>query len=93
MKGEITRPVKARRVGSEGLIPVDKYTCPYRGTLQCVNSSGGSYCSGYGGDAPMKGTQLYSVRCLEEHNADFVAPHWAKPPRHAAYAHLQRRQG
>ena len=41
----------------------------------------------------MKGTQLYSVRCLEEHNADFVAPHWAKPPRHAAYAHLQRRQG
>lgn len=84
MKGEITRPVKARRVGSEGLLPVDKYTCPYRGTIQCVDSGGGSYCSGYGGDMPIRGTQLYTVRCLEEHNADFAPSHWLKSPRYAS---------
>jgi hypothetical protein len=81
MKSEITRPVKARRYGSEGLIPVDKHSCPYRGTASCVSASGGSYCGGYGGDAPIKGTQMHSVRCLEEHNTDFVPFGWPVLPR------------
>lgn len=76
MKSEITRPVKARRYGSEGLMPVDKHSCPYRGAASCVSASGGSYCGGYGGDAPIKGTQMYSVRCLEENSTDFVPYGW-----------------
>jgi hypothetical protein len=81
MKSEITRPVKARRYGSEGLMPVDKHSCPYRGTASCVSASGGSYCGGYGGDAPIKGTQMHSVRCLEEHDTDFVPFGWPVLPR------------
>lgn len=77
MKSEITRPVKARRHGSEGLIPVDRQSCPYRGAASCVSASGGSYCGGYGGDAPVKGTQMHAVRCLEENNTtDFVPYGW-----------------
>ncbi|HCB14638.1 MAG TPA: hypothetical protein DEP36_13880 [Gammaproteobacteria bacterium] len=85
MKHEITRPVKAKRYANEGLMPVDKYSCPYRGETSCVSASGGSYCGGYGGDAPIKGTQLHSVRCLEENNADFAVYHWLKIPRRLAY--------
>jgi hypothetical protein len=76
MKNEITRPVKARRYGSEGLTPVDKHSCPYRGAASCVSASGGSYCGGYGGDAPIRGTQMHSVRCLEENSTDFVPYGW-----------------
>jgi hypothetical protein len=90
MKSEITRPVKARRFGSEGLMSVDKHNCPYRGTTPCVSASGGSYCGGYGGDVPIRGTQLYSVRCLEEHNADFVLYNWLKLPRRLAYSQPHR---
>lgn len=61
MKNEITRPVKAKRYGSEGLIPVDKHSCPYRGATSCVGASGGSYCGGYGGDVPIK--ELSCTRC------------------------------
>lgn len=80
MKNEINRPVKAKRYGNEGLIPVDKYSCPYRGATSCVSASGGSYCGGYGGDAPIRNTQLHSVRCLEDHNADFALSRWLKIP-------------
>ena len=90
MKSEIARPVKARRYGNEGLMPVDKYSCPYRGTASCVSASGGSYCGGYGGDAPLKGTQIHSVRCLEENNTDFVFYRWLKPARRLAYPVLNR---
>ena len=90
MKNEITRPVKARRFGSEGLMPVDKYKCPYRGEASCVSASGGSYCGGYGGDMPIRGTQLHTVRCLEEDNAGFVACRWLKAPRHLAYSRQYR---
>ena len=90
MKSEIARPVKARRYGNEGLMPVDKYSCPYRGTASCVSASGGSYCGGYGGDAPLKGTQIHSVRCLEENNADFMFYRWLKPARRLAYPVLNR---
>ena len=76
MKSEITRPVKARRYGSEGLMPVDKHSCPYRGAASCVSASGGSYCGGYGGDTPIRGTRMHSVRCLEENNTDFVPYGW-----------------
>lgn len=86
MKSEITQPVKARRFGSEGLMPVDKYHCPYRGTRACVSASGGSYCGGYGGDAPIRGTQLHAVRCLEERNADFIPYDWVKLSRRLAYS-------
>jgi hypothetical protein len=85
MKNEIIRPVKARRYGNEGLMPVDRYSCPYRGEASCVSASGGSYCGGYGGDAPVRGTQLHSVRCLEENNADFVLYNWLKVPQRLAY--------
>ena len=85
MKSEITRPVKARRYGNEGLMPVDRYSCPYRGTASCVSASGGSYCGGYGGDVPIRGKQLHSVRCLEENNADFVLYGWLKVPYRPAY--------
>jgi len=85
MKNEITRLVKAKRYANEGLMPVDKYSCPYRGETSCVSASGGSYCGGYAGDAPIKGTQLYSVRCLEENNADFVSHPWPKMPRRLTY--------
>lgn len=90
MKSEIARPVKARRYSNEGLMPVDKYSCPYHGTASCVSASGGSYCGGYGGDAPIKGTQIHSVRCLEENNADFVLYRWLKTPRRLAYPVLNR---
>jgi len=90
MKNDITRSVKARRFGSEGLMPVDKYHCPYRGTVSCVSASGGSYCGGYGGDAPIKGTQLYAIRCLEEHNVDFMPYHWVKSLRRLAYPQPHR---
>ena len=85
MKSEVTRPIKAKRCGSEGLMPVDKHSCPYRGTASCVSAGGGSYCGGYGGDAPIRGTQLYTVRCLEENNADFVLYNWLKMPQRLAY--------
>lgn len=81
MKSDMTRPVKAKRYGSEGLMPVDKHSCPYRGATSCVSASGGSYCGGYGGDAPIKGTQLHSVRCLEENNTDFIPYGWLGAPR------------
>jgi hypothetical protein len=90
MKNEITRPVKARRQGNEGLIPVDKYSCPYRGATSCVSASGGSYCGGYGGDAPIKGTQLHLVRCLEENSADFIPQGWPIVPRRMAHPLSQR---
>jgi len=90
MKSEIARPVKARRVGSEGLMPIEKFACPYRGTVFCISPGGGSYCGGYGGDAPIRGTQLHSVRCLEEHNADFVLQNWSKLPRRAAHTQIHR---
>lgn len=90
MNNEITRPVKAKRYGSEGLMPVDKYSCPYRGAGSCVSASGGSYCGGYGGDAPIRGTQLHSVRCLEENNADFVMYNWLKMPHRVAYSPRHR---
>lgn len=90
MKSDITRQVKAKRSGSEGLIPVDKHSCPYRGEASCVSPSGGSYCGGYGGDVPIKGTQLHAVRCLEENNADFVLYTWMKLPRRPAYPVRQR---
>ncbi|MFZ1324902.1 MAG: hypothetical protein WAT67_02555 [Candidatus Contendobacter sp.] len=76
MNYEIARPVKAKRYGSEGLAPVDKHSCPYRGAASCVSASGGSYCGGYGGDLPIKGTPMYSVRCLEENNTDFIPHGW-----------------
>lgn len=78
MKNDATQAIKARRFGSEGLMPVDKYHCPYRGTASCVSASGGSYCGGYGGDTPIKGTHLYAVRCLEEQNADFIPHSWMR---------------
>ena len=81
MKNDITRPVKAKRYGSEGWMPADKHSCPYRGTTSCVSASGGSYCGGYGGDAPIKGSQLHSVRCLEENNTDFIPYGWPGVPR------------
>lgn len=90
MKNDIIRSVKARRFGSEGLTPVNKHNCPYRGTVSCVSASGGSYCGGYGGDAPIRGTQLHAVRCLEEHNADFIPHHWLKMSRRLDYSHQQR---
>lgn len=90
MKSEIARPVKARRYGNEGLMPVDKYSCPYHGSAACVSASGGSYCGGYGGDAPIKGTQIHAVRCLEENNADFALYRWLKPPRRLADPLLAR---
>ena len=80
MKNEIARSVKAKRYGNEGLTPADKHSCPYRGAASCVSASGGSYCGGYGGDAPIRGTQLHSVRCLEENNADFALCRWLKIP-------------
>ncbi len=80
MKNEIARSVKAKRYGNEGLTPADKHSCPYRGAASCVSASGGSYCGGYGGDAPIRGTQLHSVRCLEENNADFALCRWLKMP-------------
>ena len=80
MKNEITRSVKAKRYGNEGLMPADKHSCPYRGAASCVSASGGSYCGGYGGDAPIRGTQLHSVRCLEENSADFALCRWLKMP-------------
>ncbi|HNW78106.1 MAG TPA: hypothetical protein PLE42_01895 [Candidatus Competibacteraceae bacterium] len=49
-----------------------------------MSAGGGSYCGGYGGDAPIRGTQLYTVRCLEENNADFVLYDWLKVPRRLA---------
>ena len=58
MKNEITRSVKAKRYGNEGLTPADKHSCPYRGAASCVSASGGSYCGGYGGDAPVSYTHL-----------------------------------
>lgn len=85
MRNAVTRPVKARRYGSEGLMPVDKYNCPYRGTAACVSASGGGYCGGYGGDIPIKGTQLFSVKCLEENNADFVLRGALRASRHLVY--------
>ncbi|MBK8185482.1 MAG: hypothetical protein IPK63_22325 [Candidatus Competibacteraceae bacterium] len=90
MNNEIARPVKAKRFGSEGLMPANKHNCPYRGTVSCVSASGGSYCGGYGGDAPIRGTQLHAVRCLEEHNADFIPSSWVKPPRRLEYSHQHR---
>ena len=90
MRDEITRPVKAKRYGSEGLMPVDRHSCPYRGSVSCVSASGGSYCGGYGGDAPIKGTRIYAVRCLEESNADFILSRWLKAPRDLAYSWSQR---
>ncbi len=87
MNSQVIRLVKTRRFGSEGLIPVDKYSCPHRGKVSCVSSSGGSYCSGYGGDSPLRGTRLYSVRCLEEDNADFILQSWIKQRRHSATPH------
>ena len=80
MKNEIARSVKAKRYGNEGLTPADKHSCPYRGAASCVSASGGSYCGGYGGDAPIRGTPLHSVRCLEENNADFALCRWLKMP-------------
>lgn len=91
MKKEITRPVKAKRYGSEGLMPVDRHSCPYRGATSCVSASGGSYCGGYGGDAPIKGTQLHSVRCLEENNTDFIPYGWPSVPRRMTHPLLQQR--
>lgn len=79
MKGDMTRQVKTRRSGSEGLIPVDKHSCPYYGEASCVSPGGGHYCGGYGGDAPIRGTQFYAVYCLEEKNADFLPYNWVKP--------------
>ena len=89
MNNEIARSVKAKRYGNEGLMPADKHSCPYRGAASCVSASGGNYCGGYGGDAPIRGTQLHSVRCLAENNADFALCRWLKMPqplrpRHAA---------
>lgn len=80
MQNDITRAVKAKRYGNEGLMPADKHSCPYRGASACVSASGGNYCGGYGGDAPIRGTQLHSVRCLEENNADFALCRWLKMP-------------
>lgn len=79
MNNEITRAVKAKRHGHEGLMPVNKHSCPYNGTAMCVSASGGSYCGGYGGDTPIKGTKMHTVRCLEENNADFILHRWLKP--------------
>ena len=88
MKNEITRPVKAKRSGNEGLMPVDRHSCPYRGAVSCVSASGGSYCGGYGGDAPIRSTQLHSVRCLEENNADFALYRWLKIPQSGRPRHV-----
>lgn len=87
MKPEIVRSVKAKRYGSEGLAPVDKYSCPYRGAASCVSASGGSYCGGYGGDWPIKHTRLHAVRCLEENNTDFLPGGWLGARRRAVRLH------
>ena len=89
MKHEMTHSVKAKRYGSEGLMPVDKYSCPYRGAASCVSASGGSYCGGYGGDWPIKHTQMYAVRCLEENNTDFLPRGWLGAHRRMVRATLQ----
>lgn len=90
MKNDVTRPVKAKRYGSEGLLPVDRQSCPYRGSASCVSASGGSYCGGYGGDTPIKGTRMYAVRCLEENNADFILSRWLPVPGQFAHSWSQR---
>ena len=38
----------------------------------------------------VRGTQLHTVRCLEENNADFLLYNWMKLPRRPAYPIRQR---